>query len=128
MRKLAYTGLGISLMGAALDFASGYYSMEPTNLQTGAMASLSVSSAALYLMGIAVLAGGVLLALPAMAGRMRRLGLLMEVLGVAMALASYLAPGMSLALSYAMLLVGGAMILNGVLMQRREPSSGDMRP
>jgi hypothetical protein len=58
-----------------------------------------------------------------MAGFMRRLGLLMEVFGVVMALASYWLPGMNPVLSYAMLLVGGAMILNGVFMQR---SSGAM--
>jgi hypothetical protein len=37
-----------------------------------------------------------------------------------MALSSYLAPGMSIAFSYSMLLVAAAMILNGALMQRRE--------
>ena len=76
----------------------------------------------MYLLGVIVLVGGVMLVLPSMAGRMRRLGLLMEVLGVVMALTSYLVPGMNLAVSYAMLLVGAAMIVNGAYMQRREPT------
>ncbi len=121
MNKLAYTGFGISLIGAALDFASGYYSMVPMIPAPGTMFSLSATSVALYLLGVVVLLGGALLVLPSMAGRMRRLGLLMEGLGVVMALVSYLVPGMNLALSYAMLLVGAAMILNGAFMQRREP-------
>ena len=85
------------------------------------MIGLSGSSVVLYLLGIIVLLGGGLLLRPGSAERMRRLGALMEVLGVVMALASYLIPGMNLALSYAMLLVGAAMILNGALMQRRNP-------
>ena len=122
MRKLAYTGFGISLVGAALDFASGYYSTSSTTMPPGAMSSPSSTSVALYLLGVIVLVGGVMLVLPSMAGRMRRLGLLMEVLGVVMALTSYLVPGMNLAVSYAMLLVGAAMIVNGAYMQRREPT------
>jgi len=122
MRKLAYTGFGISLVGAALDFASGYYSTSSTTMPSGVMSSPSSTSVALYLLGVIVLVGGVMLVLPSMAGRMRRLGLLMEVLGVVMALTSYLVPGMNLAVSYAMLLVGAAMIVNGAYMQRREPT------
>jgi len=122
MRKLAYTGLAISLVGAALDFVSGYYSMGPMTPQAGAMATVPTSSIALYLLGFVILLGGALLVLPGMAGRMSRVGLLMEVLGVVMALVSYYFPGMNLTLSYAMLFAGAAMILNGALMQRREPT------
>jgi hypothetical protein len=122
MRKLAYTGFGISIVGAALDFASGYYSMGSMAVPSGTMGGPSTASVTMYVLGIVVLFGGVLLVLPGMAGSMRRLGLLMEVLGVVMALASYLVPGMNLGLSYAMLLVGAAMILNGAYMQRREPA------
>lgn len=127
MRTLAYTGLGISLVGAALDFASGYFAAAPMAPQQGEMANISATSVALYLLGFVVLLGGLLLVLPAMGSRMRRLGLLMELLGVVMALVSYLAPGMNLTLSYAMLFVGAAMILNGVLMQRKEPAKGGMQ-
>jgi len=120
MRALAYSGLGISLIGAALDFESGY--SYPMGLATsGMMVGFSPSAAALYALGIAVLASGALLVLPSMRSHMRRLGLLMELLGVVMALTSYLLPGMSIALAFAMLFVAAAMILNGALMQRRSP-------
>jgi len=121
MRKLAYTGFGISVVGAALDFASGYYSMGSSVMPTEAMSGPSAASIAMYLLGVVILVGGALLVLPTMAGSMRMLGLLKEILGVVMALTSYLVPGMSVTLSYAMLLVGAAMILNGAYMQRREP-------
>lgn len=124
MSRLVFTGFVISLAGAILDFASGYYASGPMSSEAGSMAAPSPTSVALYLLGILVLLGGVLLVLPGTAGRMQRLGLLMEGLGVVMALVSYLVPGMNLGLSYAMLFVGAAMILNGALMQRRKQTMG----
>jgi hypothetical protein len=125
MRKVAYTGLGISLVGAALDFYSGgSYQMGPIIPAAGVMISTPTQMIApsLYLLGILVLTSGILMVLPRMAGRMRSLGLSMEALGVVMALVSYLAPEMNMGVSYAMLFVGAAMILNGAFMQRREPA------
>ncbi len=123
MNRLARTGLGVSLLGAVVDFGSGYsYSMAPMGPPAGMTGSTGPISIALFLLGIVVLSSGALIVLPRMAGSMRGLGLLMEALGVVMALVSYLVPGMNLALSYAMLLVGAAMILNGALMQRRGSS------
>lgn len=120
---MAYTGLGISLLGAVVDFGSGYsYSMAPMNPPAGMTGGAGTISIALFLLGIVVLLSGAALVIPRMAGSMRGLGLLMEAFGVIMALVSYLVPGMNPALSYAMLLVGAAMILNGALMQRRGPS------
>ncbi len=122
MRTVAYTGLGISLAGAALDFVSGYSmgSAAPVEMMSSAPPA---SAIALYLLGLAVLITGFLIVLPRISGAMRRLGLLMEVFGVAMALASAWVPGMNLGLSYAMLIVGAAMILNGALMQSKKTNA-----
>lgn len=129
MNGLAYTGFGISLVGAMLDFYSGYSywtgSMGSAEPMTGATPGYALTVALLSL-GFAVLVGGVMMALPGMVGKMRRLGLLMEALGVVMALTSYLVPGMDLAVSYAMLFVGAAMIVNGAMMQRRAGATGRM--
>ena len=121
MRKAAYSGLGISLLGAALDFGSGY-SLGPM-ATAGTMGGAPSSSAiGMYLLGIAVLIVGVLTVLPRTGGSMRRLGLAMELFGVVMALASAWVPEMNVALSYAMIPVGAAMILNGAVMQRTKKS------
>ncbi|MDV3277928.1 MAG: hypothetical protein LYZ69_05615 [Nitrososphaerales archaeon] len=116
MRTVVYTGLAVSLIGAVLDFVSGFMLTPMTG---GGMAASFLSAVALYVLGGAVLIVGVLLLAPSMAGRMNRFGVLMEVFGVVMALASGLVPGMNVGLSYAMLVIGGLMILNGALMQRR---------
>jgi len=121
-RSTSYSGLLISFAGAALDFDSGYsYSMGSSSRS---MTSVSPTSVVFYLLGLLLVFTGVLLVLPSMAAQMRRLGLVMEILGVVMALSSYFAPGMNLDLSFAMLIVAGAMILNGALMQRRMPTMG----
>ena len=117
MKTASYTGLLISLVGAIIDFDSGYsYSMGSSSM------GVSTTSVAFYALGVLLVIAGALLVLPSMAANMRRLGLLMEVLGVVMALSSYLVPGMNVSLSYGMLLVAAAMILNGAVMQRREPA------
>lgn len=116
MRTLASTGLALSIVGAALDFASGY----TTGLMpSGGMEVPSIFTILLYLLGGVVVVVGILLVAPSMARRMKWFGLLMEVLGVVMALASAWIPGMNAGLSDAMLIVGALMILNGALMQTR---------
>ncbi len=79
----------------------------------------------LYALGVAVVVTGVLLVVPRMSRKMRWLALLMEGFGVAMVLVSAYIPGMDLALSDGMLIVGALMILNGAVMQRRK---GAMAP
>lgn len=116
MRTAALAGLGIGLAGAALDFVSGY-SIRSTG-ENGMTSDVTGWTIPLYLLGIAVLASGVLIVLPMTGGAMRKLGGAMEVLGIVMVLVSYLAPGMNLGLAYAMLVVGAAMIVNGAIMQR----------
>ncbi len=127
MRAVAYAGLGISLLGATLDYFSAYSvrSAGSVEMMSG---EPTVSAIALYALGTGVLISGILMVLPSMTAAMRRLGLLMEVFGVLMALASAWLPGMNVGLSDAMLIVGALMILNGALMQRRRGTGmGDGR-
>jgi len=119
MKRSSFAGLLISLVGALLDFDSGHsYPMGSS------MSGISPTSLGFYILGVLLVVSGVLMVLPSMVGQMRRLGLVMEALGVVMALSSYFAPGMSAALSFGMLLVAAAMILNGALMQRRGSDMG----
>lgn len=120
MKKASYSGFGISLVGAALDFASSYslVMMAPTKMMGF---SLPLTAIGVFLLGVVVLLSGVLIVHPRTSGAMPALGLLMEILGAAMALVSYWVTGMTALLSYSMLIVGGAMILNGWLMQRGAP-------
>jgi uncharacterized membrane protein HdeD (DUF308 family) len=128
MRTIAYTGFGIGVLGAAVDFGSAYSYWATPMSSTGSGLMISAWSTSLgfavvlVILGVIVLFAGVLTLLPSMAKRMRPVGLLMEVLGVVMALTSYLVPGMGVWLSYAMLFAGAVMILNGALMQRRMPA------
>lgn len=117
MRAVAYSGLGISVAGAALDYVSGYSlgSVRGVGTMSG---EPTVSAVALYALGTGVLIAGILTVLPSMTAATRRLGILMEVFGVLMALASAWVPGMYASLSDAMLIIGALMILNGALMQR----------
>jgi hypothetical protein len=115
LKTIVYTALAISLVGALLDFASGN-SFNP--MMGGGMGASYDSAVALYVLGAVVLIAGVLPFLPNVANRMSWFGLLMEIFGVTMVLASGWIPGMNIVLSDAMLVVGALMILNGALMQR----------
>ena len=113
-RVVAHTGLALSVVGALLDFASGY-TFAPME---GGMAMATTSEIFMYLLGAVLIILGILSVTPLMAGRMRWSGIGMEVLGVIMALVSGLFPGMNEGISDAMLVVGALMIINGILMQR----------
>ena len=118
MRGVAYTGVLLSFVGAALDVASGYTLTSMTaDPMTGGGPS-TASMVFLYGLGTALAVAGLAMVLPGASGRMRLLGLVMEVFGVVMALTSTFVPGMNGALSDGMLIVGALMILNGALMQR----------
>ena len=120
MRRLAYAGMLVSLAGVALDFASGYtLASMGADAMMGGMNGIAYI-VLLYALGIAVVVTGLLLVVPGISGNMGRLGLLMELFGVVMALASTFGPGMSAALSDGMLIVGALMILNGAAMQMRK--------
>ncbi len=122
MRVVAYTGLAVSLLGAAIDLASGYSLASTAGV---GMSGPSILPAVAVLgLGAAVLIMGFLIVIPSMSGAMRRLGILMEVFGVIMALASARLPGMIEGLSIGMLIVGALMFLNGVLMQGRSDAPG----
>lgn len=72
-------------------------------------------------LGAVALFTGCVAVLPQMVQRTRRVGLAMEVCGVAMAALSAWAPMMAPLTDFAMLAVGGLMVLNGALMQRKIP-------
>lgn len=114
MKAVVYTGLALSLIGALIDFESGNM-FNP--MMGGGMGASYSSAIALYALGAAVLISGVLPFAPRIVNRTSRFGLLMEIFGVTMALASGI-PGMNIVLLYAMLVVGALMILNGAVMQR----------
>ena len=69
-------------------------------------------------LGVALLVAGVLPLVTSASWSMRRSGLTMELLGVVMVLVSGLVPGMDALVSDGMLVVGGLMIVNVILMQR----------
>ncbi len=114
MRLATAVGFGVSVSGAALDFYVG----ASLGVQAGMTAGDRLVGIAFVILGLAVLGLGIALLLPRMGSRRGRLGLGMELCGIAMAVASAWSPGMSLLLSFAMLSVGGLMILSGALMQR----------
>ena len=111
---VVYVGLTISVVGALLDFASGYL-LTPME---GAMAFAYLAEVAMYVLGGIVLVLGVLSVTRVMANRMKWCGLGMEIIGVVMAVVSGLVPGMNEGLSDAMLVIAIAMIIDGALMQR----------
>lgn len=115
MRTVGYSALALSVIGAVLDFASAY---QVAPMSAMAMAGPYSAEVVLFALGVVVLAAGILPFLPSASWSMRRSGLSMEILGVAMAVVSGLVPGMDVALSYAMLVVGALMIVNGIAMQR----------
>jgi len=120
LRFTAYTALLIGIVAAALDFSSGY---SLTGAGQGMMAesSTTVVAGCLLILGAVAIATGIAAVLPRMEARARRIGFVMEVCGVAMAALSAWAPLMAPLTDFAMLAVGGLMVLNGALMQRRLP-------
>lgn len=118
MRTTSYTGLVLGLAGGALDFLSGHVVSQSMNMGQEQMAA----AVGLYLLGGIVAVTGLLIVQPSMAPKMRALGALMEVLGVVMAVVSSTISAMGPALSLGMLGVGGLMMLNGALMQRKMPA------
>jgi len=78
-----------------------------------------VFAGCLAALGAVALCTGVAAVLPAMAGRTGQLGLAMELCGVAMAAVSATAPIMGPLTDFAMLALGGLMVLGGALLQRR---------
>jgi len=79
----------------------------------------TIFTACLLVLGAASLSVGVAAILPRMVERMKQLGIAMEVCGVAMAAVSAWAPIMGPLTDFAMLAVGGLMVLSGALMQRK---------
>ena len=122
MRPTGYSALALSVIGAVLDFTSAY---QAAPMAGGLMVDSYYAEATLFILGVVVLAAGVMPLLAPTSWSMRRSGLTMEVLGVAMVLVSSFVPDMDALVSYAMLIVGGLMIINGMMMQRR-PKEGAM--
>ncbi len=115
----AAVSAAVALTGAALDFYSAYAMTAPVG---GSMMEGTAfgSAVVLTLLGIITLGLGVAMVLPAMTTRMHRIGLGMELCGVAMALVSAWLPEMPSGISLVMLAFGGVMILSGALTQRRQ--------
>jgi len=118
--RAAVAALLIGIVAAALDFSSGY---TLAGLGSSAMvASDSLAfGACLLVLGTVALVAGVAAILPQMGERTRQVGLAMEASGVAMAAVSAWAPIMAPPMDFAMLAVGGLMVLSGALMQRKIP-------
>ncbi len=120
MKVSAYSGLVISVIGAALDFSSGYSFLQPGDGMMTAGSNFALALG-LFALGVVVLATGIAVVVSSMQRRTRYLGLMMEISGLAMAVISAWAPGMTPLISFGMLAVGGLMILNGAIMQRKTP-------
>jgi hypothetical protein len=124
LRLVAITGLGLSGIGAALDFLSGFGLVTGSQGMSMGNGPQLLDGAGLFVLGIVVIVTGVFLALPIANGRMSLLGLLMEAYGILMGLASSYIPSMGGVVADAMLVVGILMFLNGILMQSRRTKRG----
>jgi ABC-type Na+ efflux pump permease subunit len=116
LRTVAFAALLVGLAAAALDFSSGY---ELAGGDAASSGDPLVFAACLLVLGGVALMTGVAAILPAIGERTRRVGLAMEICGVAMAAVSAWAPIMAPLTDFAMLAVGGLMVLSGALMQRK---------
>lgn len=125
LKTVIYTGVALGVMGATIDFYSGYSYLQGSGMSM-AVGSLALG-AALVALGVFVLLAGLLGLFGSMGNRMRAIGLVMEVAGVAMAVTSAWAPSMEEFNADAMLVVGALMFVNGLLMQRK-PLSTANRP
>lgn len=118
MKTLASTGLILAIIGAALDFISGYAMVTNSSAMSMNETRL-LGGVGLFALGIVVIVTGATMVTPLAAGRMSLFGLLMEVYGVVMGLASSYIPSMNGTVADAMLVVGILMFVNGMLMQSR---------
>lgn len=105
----------IGVVAAALDLSSGAALAGDSHANTDPL----VYAVLLVVIGGAALLTGVAAVIPKMGERTKQVGLAMEVCGVAMAAISALAPIMGPLTDFAMLAVGGLMVLSGALMQRK---------
>lgn len=119
MRTLTATGLVLAIIGASLDFISGYAMVANPSSMSMSGGTRLIGGVGLFALGIVVIVTGVAMATPFASGRMSILGLLMEVYGVLMGLASTYIPSMNGMAADAMLIVGILMFVNGMLMQSR---------
>jgi len=117
LRTAAFAALLVGLVAAALDFSSGY-ALVGGGDSPGSGDSLSFAACLLGLGAVALFAG-VVAVLPVKVERTRQVGLTMEICGVAMAVVSAWAPIMGQLTDFAMLAVGGLMVLSGASMQRK---------
>jgi hypothetical protein len=120
VKAVALAALLIGIVAAALDFSSGYALAGGGDgvMVGGEPFAFAVS---LLVLGVAALTAGAVAVLPQMGNKMKQVGLAMEICGVAMAAVSAWAPIMAPLMDFAMLAVGGLMVLNGALMQRKTP-------
>jgi hypothetical protein len=118
LKTLASTGLILAIIGAALDFISGYAMVTNSSAMSMNETRL-LGGVGLFALGIVVIVTGATMVTPLAAGRMSLFGLLMEVYGVVMGLASSYIPSMNGTVADAMLVVGILMFVNGMLMQSR---------
>ena len=119
MRTVSFLALLVGIVAAALDFSSSYSLLAGVDAMPGG--DPFAFTTCLLVLGAASLSIGVAAILPRMAERMRQVGIAMEVCGVAMAAVSAWAPIMGPLTDFAMLAVGGLMVLSGALMQRKTP-------
>lgn len=124
-------GMVLGFAGALLDFYSGYLLLTSSSMDTSDMGMIAQSNASGLVWGIGIAALGVVLAVTALATRslmrtrMRDLGGLMMVYGVAMLfIGTSMYAGITsmtqgaLFPSLGMFVVGALMIVNGVMMWR----------
>jgi hypothetical protein len=130
------SGLALGFAGALLDFYSGYLLLTDSGTSTDVMGMVTQSNAAALAWGIGVSALGATVAvttiiaiLPIGAYKMRDLGALMAVYGVAMLFfgsvmylgVTSMMQGTSI-VGLGMLIVGALMMLNGAIMRRSQMS------
>jgi hypothetical protein len=114
VRIASLAALLTGTVAAALDFASA------ASLAGGGGDALAFS-VCLGVLGVAALSAGVAAALPRMRNSSGRIGLAMEVLGVAMVAMGAWGPMTGALTDFAMLAVGGLMVLSGAAVQRKIP-------
>ena len=119
LKTLTAAGLILAIIGAALDFVSGYVMVANSSAMPMNGGTRLLGGVGLFALGIVVIVTGAIMATPFAAGKMSVYGLLMEVYGVLMGLASTYIPSMNSMVADAMLVVGILMFVNGMLMQSR---------
>lgn len=133
MNRTAYLGLSLGLVGALLDFSTGYLILTQAMMTTNEMGvNMTEYNSSALAWGIAIFVLGAILLVTAIASvssvgkrRMDLFGVLMTVFGVAMlfiggAMYSRVTPMMAgyFLSSLGMFVVGALMVLNGILMRR----------